>query len=157
MMGRHAGSGRLARALWDRLRKRGKITLRFYPVRMSPKKSEEWWRQNQSNIPDQVRQIAVVMDVYTQRVRRGLVVEGRRGRPTKFSDLDLQLLAFVLSILDNATGREAKSGHQFSSTETLILVRSVLEIVEHPHCNAGRALNSAISRARELSPISIFG
>jgi len=123
---------------------------------MSPKEAESWWRRNQLEAPEQVVQIAVVMDLYSQRSRGGAAATARRGRPSKFSDLDLQLLSFVLGVLENATGRESKPGHHFSATATLTLIRAVLRLVGHPHADAARALNDAISKARTLSPISIF-
>lgn len=147
---------RYAQQLWSVLRKKDKKTFRFYPWLMTEKEADAWWRRNQRVVPDQVRQIAVVMEVYAQRAPRGLAPDGRRGRPKKFSELDLQLIAFVLSVLDNATGRESKPGHPLSATATLVLARAVLEIVDHPHHSAVRALNVAISEARKLRPDSIF-
>lgn len=153
---RSTRADRYAQQLWNTLPKEKKKAFRFYPRLMTEKEAAAWWRRNRRVVPEQVRQIAVVMDVYAQRAPRGLVPDGRRGRPKKFSELDLQLIAFVLSVLDNATGRESKPGHPLSATVTLVLARAVLEIVDHPHHSAVRALNVAISEARKLSPNSIF-
>ena len=153
---RSTRADRYAQQLWNTLPKEKKKAFRFYPLLLTEKEAAAWWRQNRRVVPDQVRQIAVVMDVYAQRAPRGLAPDGRRGRPKKFSELDLQLIAFVLSVLDNSTGRESKPGHPLSATATLVLARAVLEIVDHPHHSAVRALNVAISEARKLSPNSIF-